>query len=325
MKKKFTHLTHPRYWLTWLGIAIAWLTTKLPWRLQLAIGKQLGLLMFYVLHSRRKVCCINLALAFPELSAKERKQLTKKHFVSLGCGMIEMFYGWWGNEEKIKAFVTIEGKKHLEYAFNKGKGVILLSAHFTSLELGGRVFALMMPEMRFCAVYRAHKNPVLEHIVAHLRTKQFGQAIPKHNIRGMISQLRKGSTVWYAQDQGYSRKGSLNIPFFGIDAATNPGTSRIAKITGASVVPFFTVRINNSNHKKDKETEEKGYLLRFLPPLDDFPTTDAVIDTTRINQLIEAQIREFPEQYLWTHKRYKKKSHDVYHDYLQQHSKSDCQ
>jgi KDO2-lipid IV(A) lauroyltransferase len=173
----------------------------------------------------------------------------------------------------------------------------------------------MLPEMMFCAVYRAHQNEVLEYLVARLRSKQFGQAIPKDNIRGMIRSLKQGSSVWYAQDQSYSGKGSLSIPFFGVDAATNSGTSRIAKITGASIVPFFTVRTAD---------KEKRYLLRFLPPLDNFPSTDAVADTLRINQLIEAEVRKYPEQYLWTHKRYKTASHDFYNDYAQQHTESGC-
>lgn len=308
-------LLYPRYWPTWLGVTMAWLITKFPWPLQLAIGKGVGLLMFYLLPSRRKVCCINLELAFPELSVAARKQLAKRHFVSLGYGMIEMFYSWWGSDKKVMALAAIEGKEHLEKAFRKGKGVVLLSAHFTSLELGGRIFALAIPEMMFCAVYRSHQNAVLEYLVADLRTKQFGQAIPKDNIRMMIRNLKQGSTVWYAQDQSYSGKGSVTVPFFGVDAATNSGTSRIAKMTGAAVVPFFTVRTND---------KQKGYLVRFLPELEYFPSTDVIADTTRISQLIETQVRQYPEQYLWTHKRYKTASHDFYHDYSQQHAGSRC-
>ena len=310
-------LLYPRYWPTWFGIAIAWLVTRLPWRLQLAIGKLLGLLMFYLLPARRKVCCINLALAFPELSPVDRKQLTKEHFISLGRGVIEMFYGWWGSPAKIQGLVDIEGQTHFEQALDKTEGVILLSAHFTSFELGGRVLAFMMPDVDFNAVYRSHKNPVIDQLVIGQRTKHFGQTISKNNIREMIRCLKKGSTIWYAQDQKYSGKGSLNIPFFGVDAATNPGTSRIAKMTKATVIPFFTSRYTDGKNKG-------RYLLRFLPPLIDFPSADATADTLKINQLIEAQVREFPEQYLWTHKRYKTPSHDIYKDYLHQHPESDC-
>ncbi len=312
-------LLHPRYWSTWFGIALAWLLTKLPWCWQLAIGKQLGLLMFYVLRSRRKVCCINLELAFPELLPVARKQLVKEHFVSLGYGMVEMFYGWWGDVANIQHLIDVEGQEYLEQALNKEEGVILLSAHFTSLELGGRMLAFRMPDVDFNAVYRTHKNAALDKLVTRLRTKQFGQTISKNNIREMIRCLKKGSTIWYAQDQKYSGKGSLILPFFGIDAATNPGTSRIAKMTKATVIPFFTTR------KKAKNSKEEGrYNLHFLPPIADFPSADMMADTMKINQLIETQVRAFPEQYLWTHQRYKTSTHNIYKDYLHQHPESHC-
>ena len=153
--KKFLH---PRYWLTWLGVLFIWLLAKLPWRLQLLIGKGIGLLMYQLLPSRRKVCCINLELAFPELSLSQRKALAKDHFISLGRGVMEATYSWWGNTKKIKALTQIEGYEHLTHALNKGKGVILLSAHFTSLELGGRMLALVMPTTPLHVVYRSHQN-----------------------------------------------------------------------------------------------------------------------------------------------------------------------
>jgi len=312
-------LRYPRYWPTWFGIGLAWLLTKFPWRFQLAVGKCLGVLMFYALRSRRRVCCINLELAFPELSPAARKQLAKEHFISLGVGMIEMFYGWWGDVAKIQNLMDVEGQEYFEQALNKPEGVILLSAHFTSFELGGRVLASMMPDVDFNAVYRTHKNAVLDALVTGIRTKHFGQTISKNNIREMIRCLKKGATIWYAQDQKYSGKGSLAIPFFGVDAATNPGTSRIAKMTKATVIPFFTTR------KKAKNGEETGrYLLHFLPPIVDFPSADRVVDTLKINQLIETQVRAFPEQYLWTHQRYKTNTHNVYKDYLHQHPESHC-
>lgn len=310
--KKFLH---PRYWLTWLGVLFIWLLAKLPWRLQLLIGKGIGLLMYQLLPSRRKVCCINLELAFPELSLSQRKALAKDHFISLGRGVMEATYSWWGNTKKIKALTQIEGYEHLTHALNKGKGVILLSAHFTSLELGGRMLALVMPTTPLHVVYRSHQNKLIEALVTKLRDKRYGKAIPKNNIRDMIRSLKDGFPVWYAQDQSYLGKHSLNVPFFGVDAATNPGTSRITAMTGATIIPFFTVRATD---------KKEGYLLRFLTPLEDFPSNDIMADTIRINQLIETQIREFPDQYLWTHKRYKTTNNDFYKSYMNQHPETSC-
>ncbi len=280
---------HPRYWPTWFGVALLWLSVQLPWRAQMCLGKQLGLLMFYSLRGRRRICCINLELAFPELSQVERKALSRAHFISLGQGLLEAGLSWWGNETILAPLTHIEGMEHLETARQTG-GVVLLSAHFTSLELGGR---LLSPHLPLHVVYKPHKNAVIEATVAKLRTKRYGKAIPRHNIRTMLHSLKQQQVVWYAQDQHFDQKNSLFVPFFGIEAATNTATSRISHIGHAKVVPFFTVRQKN------------GYLLRFLPALDDFPGESVADDTLRINQIIEQQIREFPEQYLWTHRRYK--------------------
>ena len=279
----------PRYWPTWLGLGCLWLIVQLPWRLQMYLGKQLGLLMFKTLKRRRYICCVNLELAFPELSAEERTELSRKHFISMGQGLLETAMSWWSRRKRLSKFVFLEGLEHLKNAHQQG-GVILLSAHFTSLELGGRLLAPYLP---LHVVYRPHQNPVIEQQVAKIRSKRYGQAISRDQIRSMIQSLKQGFPVWYAQDQHFDQKSSLFIPFFGVEAATNTATSRLASLGRAKVVPFFTVRT------------DKGYLLRFLPALEDFPSESVHTDTARINQIIEQQVREFPEQYLWTHRRFK--------------------
>ncbi|HPY41833.1 MAG TPA: lysophospholipid acyltransferase family protein, partial [Thiolinea sp.] len=105
------------------------------------------------------------------------------------------------------------------------------------------------------------------------------------------------------------------VPFFGVEAATNTATSRIASLGRAKVVPFFTVRT------------DKGYLLRFLPALQDFPSESVHTDTARINQIIEQQVREFPEQYLWTHRRFKTSpdGSNRYLNHRRDHPESRCQ
>lgn len=283
------HFLHPRYWPTWTGLGLLWLLVQLPWPAQMWLGKQVGLLMFHVLPRRREVCCINLQLAFPELDALARHQLNRAHFISLGCGILELGQSWWGNPDRLTRQTRIEGLEHLETARQSG-GVLLLSAHFTSLELGGRLLAQQIP---LHVVYRPHQNPLLEWRVARLRAKRYGKAISRDNIRDMVRSLRDGQIVWYAQDQNFGLKNSVFAPFFGVAAATNTATSRLAQLGRARVVPFFTLRTDT------------GYLLRFLPALENFPGDAILEDTTRINHIIEQQVREFPAQYLWTHRRFK--------------------
>lgn len=282
-------LFKPRYWPTWLGLGLLWCLAQLPWHAQMWLGKQFGLLMFHLLKRRRFICCVNLELAFPELSSAEHKALNREHFISLGRGLLETAMSWWGKERTLKQLTQTEGLEHVLSAQKTG-GVVLLSAHFTSLELGGR---MLSPHLPLHVVYRPHQNPVIETRVAALRAKRYGKAISRDNIRTMLQSLKQGNVVWYAQDQHFDHKNSLFVPFFGVEAATNTATSRISDIGRAKVVPFFTVRQKN------------GYLLRFLPPLDKFPSISVATDTSRINRIIEQQVREFPAQYLWTHRRYK--------------------
>ena len=280
---------HPRHWATWFGLGCLWLLTQLPWAVQMWLGKWFGLLMFYTLPKRRLISCINLELAFPELTFAERNQLNREHFISLGRGIFDASLSWWGNMDKLNPRTQIEGMEHLQEALKHG-GVVLLSAHFTSLELGGRLLAQHFP---LHVVYRPHQNPVIEWRVARLRSKRYGKALSRDDIRSMIRSLQHGFPVWYAQDQNFGHKHGLFAPFFGIPAATNTATSRISKLGHAQVVPFFTFRT------------EHGYLLRILPALDNFPSETLLADTVRINTIIEQQVREFPAQYLWTHRRFK--------------------
>lgn len=288
---KRENLWHPRYWLTWLGLGLLWLVVQLPWHWQMRLGKWLGLAMFHTLKQRRFVCCVNLELAFPELSDAERAQLNRAHFISLGRGLLEAAFSWWGRDAALKPLAQVEGLEHFLQARDQG-GVLLLSAHFTSLEIAGRLMAMQL-SFPVEAVYRPHQNPVIEHQVAKVRAGRYGKVISRDEIRQMVRHLRDGQSIWYAPDQHFSQKNSLFVPFFGVEAATNTATTRLAELGRAQVVPFFSIRT------------EQGYLLRFLSVLKDFPGESVHTDTLRINRIIEQQVREFPEQYLWTHRRFK--------------------
>ncbi len=288
---------HPRYWGMWFAIAVLRALTLLPWSWQMKIGQLFGQLMYHLLKSRRHIANTNLKLAFPELSDAEREKLCKDHFISLGQAIMDMGLTWWGSDKKMQALSKIEGLEYLQQGLAKKKGLILFGMHFTSLEVGGPIVSKMTNGVH--VVYRPHKNPLLEHMVAKIRARRYGKAIPKTQIRALISSLKKGHTVWTAPDQSFRYKNSLQIPFFGVKAPTNPSTSRLASISNAQVIPFITVRLY------DKKQRPTGYLLRFLPPLENFPSDNIEQDAIYTNAIIEQQVREFPAQYLWTHKRYK--------------------
>jgi len=282
----------PRFWPTWLMFGLLWLVTRLPFGAQMAVGRLIGALALRLATRRRHIAAVNLELCFPALDASERRALLEAHFDALGKGVVETALAWWGRARHLRDRVCLVGLHHLEEARARGRGVILLSAHFTTLELGGRLLAL---HSRFHVLYRKHRNPLFEYVMQRARQRRFECAIPRDDSRALLGSLRAGMPVWYAPDQNHAGPQSVFAPFFGIPASTLTATARLARLSGAAVVPFFQARLPDG----------AGYLLVLCPALADFPGQDTAQDAARINRLIEDVVREIPEQYLWVHRRFK--------------------
>ncbi|MEL7187816.1 MAG: lipid A biosynthesis lauroyl acyltransferase, partial [Pseudomonadota bacterium] len=146
----------PRYWPTWIGMGLLRLICLLPHRVALAIGSLLGRLAHTFGGSRRAIVRRNIELCFPELSPEERDALALEHFKALGICLIEMGLGRWASDEHLASITTINGLEHVEAAASGGRGVIMLAAHFTTIEVSGRVLALNVPP--FDGVYRKNRS-----------------------------------------------------------------------------------------------------------------------------------------------------------------------
>ena len=287
-----SHFLAPRYWGTWLALGLLRLLTLLPYRWQVRIGASLGGLLYHLGKRRRRITETNIARCFPELDIGAQKALVKRTFRAAGIAIPETALAWWGKDADLAPLVEIEGMAHLQAALKQGKGVLLLGAHFTSIEISGRLMALFHP----CyAMYRRHDNPLFEAVIKQSRETHLEGLIERRDMRHMIRTLREGKVVWYAPDQDFGTRSSVFAPFFGIQTSSLVMTSKLAKVSGAPVLPFF------SQHTADN----KGYRLIIHPPLEDFPSGDDVADATRINAIIEEQVRKAPEQYLWLHRRFK--------------------
>jgi Kdo2-lipid IVA lauroyltransferase/acyltransferase len=285
------HPYAPRYWPTWLGLGGMRLISRLPYRIQMGLGWLLGRLM-YLFPRRRFIACVNIELAFPEKTAGERKELLKKHFVSVGRGMFETASCWFATDRLIERHVEIRGLEYLQSAIDTGRGVLMFGSHFTSIEFAGRGLGRIRP---FYTTYKPSRNPLFEEIMNSRRVQSYGGAIPVINMRGIVKALKQKGMIWYAADQNYGLKNSVFAPFFGIPTATTTGTARIARMSDAIVIPCFTVR----------KPDASGCLLEFLPALEDFPGDDDFENTARLNKLIEDYVRLYPDQYLWIHRRFK--------------------
>ena len=274
----------------------------LPYRLLLILGAAIGKIMYVAIPRRRHITETNIRLCFPELSEAEQTALVRQVFRSSGIFLFEIGLAWWGSEKKVQPLGHAEGLEHLQAAKQRGRGVILLSAHFTSMDIGGRFLTRYTP---FYAMYKYHRNPLFHSMMKHSRERWIQGAIERSDVRTLVRTLRAGHVCWYALDQDFGTINAVFAPFFGIPAATLTATSRIAKMTGAAVVPFFVRRLEDGG----------GYQLTFLPALENFPSGDDLADTTRTNALIEAEVRKAPAQYLWTHRRFKSRPEgeaDVY-------------
>ena len=286
-------LRSPRYWLSWLGVGAMKLVALLPYRTLHLLGRGLGLLTRQLPGARRRIAQRNLEICFPELSVGERERLLRATLADLGMMLVEFAFAWMGSDRALaRVPCTIEGLEHLEACRARGRGVLLVGAHFSHLELCAR---LVSQRIRIAGMYRVMDNPVFEHEVLGARLHYAEAMYTKDELLATVKYLRRGGTLWYAPDQDMRGKDSVFVPFFGIDAATITATHHLARLSGAAVIPFFHRRLPDG----------RGYALRLEAPLEDFPTADAVADTARVNAQIERMVREAPEQYLWVHKRFK--------------------
>lgn len=295
----------PNYWPAWAGLLLLRLCGMLPYHVQLGIGRLLGRVAHRFAATRRAVTRRNLALAFPELDESGRNKLALGHFEALGISLIEMGLGRWASDRRLEAMTRIEGTEHLRDAAEQGGGFILLSAHFTTLEISGRILSQHCPP--FAAVFRRNRSDFMTEILRTGRERSAADTIEKNDIKSMVRCLRDGMPVWYAPDQSYNLKQSAVLPFFGVPAMTNTATSTLARLGKARVLPYFPRRL-----------PEGGYVLTVMPPLENFPGGDADTDTARYVKLLESRIRLCPEQYYWVHRKYKNLPPDLpnYYDDL---------
>jgi KDO2-lipid IV(A) lauroyltransferase len=286
-------LYSPRYWLSWLGMGVIWLVARLPYRLLYALGRVVGLLTRLLPGERRHVAKRNLEICLPQLGDAERERLLRASLSDLGLMLVEFALAWMGSDRSLASVpCAIEGLEHLEAARQNGKGVLLVGAHFSHLELCAR---LVSQRIRIAGMYRVMDNAVFEREVLRARLRYAQAMFTKDDILASVRYLKRGGTLWYAPDQDMRGKDSVFVPFFGVAAATITATHHLARLSGASVIPFFHRRVHGG----------KGYVLRLESPLVDFPGSDVVTDTARVNAQIERMVREAPEQYLWVHKRFK--------------------
>lgn len=285
-------LWHPFSWPGWLAVGVLWLIARIPHRAALALGAAIGPLVLALLPRRRHILERNLKLCFPDWDESRRQQVAHANARESGRMLAAFAWGWFGSIRRVgKLPVQVEGLEHIEAARAAGRGVLLVGAHFSHLELAGRLLCRFIP---LAGMYREHHDPAFEWAVRRARLRYADAMFRRDELRGVLRYLKSGGVLWYAPDQEYRRGERVFAPFFGIPASTITATHQMARLSGAVVIGF--------EHRREPDG---SYRLRLHPPLDHFPSDDALADTTRVNALMEQIVRQAPEQYLWLHARFK--------------------
>ena len=280
--------------MTRIALALMWLLHWLPLPLLSVCGRLLGRLFFVFGRERRQIALTNLRLCFPAMPAGERSLLARRHFEAFGRSFLERGLLWWASPERIRRHVRVASLERLP----ADRPVILLAPHFVGLDMGWTRLTL---EMDMVSIYAKQKN-LLFNAALYLGRLRFGASalLPRHgSIRQAIKAMKAGRPFYYLPDMNYGKRDTIFVPFFGVPAATITGLSRLARMTGAAVVPVVT---------RMTQDDDCGYVVDIGAPWDDFPSQGEhgiEADTRRMNAFIEQEILKMPEQYFWLHRRFK--------------------
>ena len=286
-------LLHPRYWGIWFGIGLLYLITLLPYPVIYRLGRGLGQLARRFMKRRVRITRRNLELAFPNKTVEEREHYLEKNFESVGLGLMETGIAWFWPTWRIRRWCDVSGVDQIHAVQEAKRGVLLIGIHFLTLELGARMFGMNTPGI---GVYRPNDNPLLDWLQTWGRMRSNKSMIDRKDLKGMIRALKQGEIIWYAPDHDYGPRGSVFVPFFGVDqAATTSGTYTLARMSGAAIVPMVPRR----------KPDGKGYELIILPAEFSPPLETPEGTALWMNKIIEECIMMAPEQYMWLHRRFK--------------------
>ena len=281
-----------------LALALLWLLHWLPLPVLAALARGLGTVLYRLARSRRRIGLRNLELCFAHLPEAERKALLRRHFQWLTQSLIERAVLWWAPASRILRLIHVEGDIGLaerEWQ-HKQRATMWLCPHFVGLDAAGVAVLLKQPRPA-ASIYQEQSHPLMDRLMKRGRLR-FGNAeiFPRQDsIKPLLRAVKAGRGFFNLPDMDFGLQDATFAPFFGVPAATLMAPSRLARMLDMVVQPVIAELLPGG----------RGWRIRFLPPLQGFPTPDAQADTAAMNRFIEQQILQLPEQYLWVHKRFK--------------------
>lgn len=275
-----------------VGLAVLRTVSRLPYPALRALGNGIGRLAWWLAVPRRRIALTNLRLCFPQWSEAQRAAVAREHFRCYVRSFLDRFIFWFGSPERVRALCRVEGIEHFEA--HHGRPMILLAPHFIGLDAGG---TRLQADRPVASMYAAQKSRVLTEAMTRGRSRFHSEAstmiLRTEGLRAALKPIRAGVPFYFLPDMDLGPRDAVFVPFFGVPAATVTSMARLAKITGAVIVPCIT-RMTDS-----------GYVLRVYPAWNGYPSGDPEADALRMNAFIEERVLEMPAQYLWTHKRFK--------------------
>lgn len=274
----------------WILTLLAW-TARWPMPLLRMAGVALGGILWGVVGSRRRVVRINLALCFPDMGLWQRRWLELQVFVRFAQAWLDRGWLWHGSDAQLRARIRLTGE--LQALLADGP-VVIFAPHFVGLDAAWTGLTQQLSR-KFSTIYTDQANRdadawILEGRQRFKNARLFGRI---DGVKAIVSGLKAGDALYLLPDMNFGPEDSVFVPFFGVSAATVPSLSRFARLARARVVPVVT------------RMTPGGYEVTVLPAWQDYPTSDAVADTTRMNRELERYIETMPDQYYWVHKRFK--------------------
>ena len=247
-----------------------------------------------VVPKRRKIALRNLELCFPHWSEQKRLEVAKRCYFRLARAALDHSVLWKGSAEAVRDFVRFDAGAIERITSEDNRPLIVIAPHFAGLDAAGIALNLYV---RGVSLYQRQANPVWDKAALDGR-KRFSDPIliaktGKDDLKAVIRAMHQGLPFYYLPDMDHGIKNSIFVPFFGVPAATLPMASRLARVTKAKVLMCIP------------EMTEEGYQVHVTPLFENFPTADYEADTLRVTQELERWIEKFPDQYMWTHRRFK--------------------
>jgi len=288
-----------RYWLEWLVVkTLSLMVALLPRQWGLAVGRLLGLFLYYLSPKLKRIALDNLDIAFPSASeSRDKRRIIRRSFSHFGSVIMDILWGRRVEREAIQRLVEYQGLENLKRAYRKGRGVLLFTGHFGNWELMGVAHGYL--GFPLSVVSRPLDNPYLEKMLHSYRCKSGNRIIYKGDaVKGILGALRKNEGAAILIDQNTLPSEGVFVRFFGRWASTTPILASLALRTDAPLIPAFALPLSNGRYRLVYEEEIKPEELA--------DRREAIVNLTqRCTDVIEEYVRRYPECWLWIHQRWK--------------------